>query len=977
MKNPHSRRALSARLPPFSSLPYLAVLLLVLVPMTAAVGPTELPPALATAPPIYYVNLPPQWDANINDCAPEDARGARPLPLEVSSARVGDFFCRNNLLLYFNLRGAIPGDAVIQSAILRLDVYQAIGPDPSGWVTLTAERITSTWAEWTVTWNSQPTTTASGRGTALVATGVPAIASWDVTSIAQGWFNGSYPDNGLMIRPVDASDRFTRIFINPRLEVGYTSSAVPPTARPTAAPIPDSQPPVVTITTDPPSPMTSTSLTIHALATDNVGLGALELRIDGVVVRIASQSAPGVPSLTIDFPTTLEPGPHILVATAWDLASPMPNTAAQTLEIHIGSQTVPLVTIQCSPSEVLPDDQSTIEVTATASDPEGIRELLVSLMLFPDASGDPSRNQAFTYLAPYPTQVTETARFNNLGIASVDAAEIPCMAVARDAEYQWSETAASRITVHRPYQWDYGLFYHNPSRADDLPMEVMNDVFGWGETHDCGPLGYVCWWTLEARVVYDDIKGLASNGECFGMSAYSDVWGVREIALPDTLTHDGEYGYMHPQSLGWLQCEGNSTTQECVRRSIERFHAAQFSDEVMNEAGPQYMSQFWSAYGLTPFVNDQIPRIASDLANGLFGVLCMTEERSTGSAGHAVVPWRLVQGPTGWRIFVYDSNREGATAGHQTDYGNYDLYPYLDLNEMGFGFRWPVHAGDPQRIWNGYLAYVPFSQAARNDYSLPSGTNYILLIFSSAEAEVYAEDAQGAITGVVDGQQSVAIPGSTPILLPSLGETVHVVSLPLGQPYSFHVQGNAQGTYDWAAIAENSTYAVFDKSSGPAQADTITLETASERLGYSLRLQSQVPDDTFGIAIAHPFGEETREYELASVAFDGPADLEVYAGDQGNNLVIVNRGEGPVTVGLILRSTESNDPAGQVVGLAAGEQVTIVPEWSNLGQVPLRLTRARIAPQIPPLVVGVALGVLGVAVVVVTVFVIVRVARRR
>jgi hypothetical protein len=604
----------------------------------------------------------------------------------------------------------------------------------------------------------------------------------------------------------------------------------------------------------------------------------------------------------------------------------------------------------CAPAEVLPNDGSMIEVTGTARDPEGIRELRLAARAYPDTGAGAAQTQVFTYNPPYPTERTETARFVNLDLVPLDAEEIPCSGVARDAELQWSATATSGVPILRPYQWDYGVPYNNPSRSGNLPWQVMEDVFGWGEVHNC--IGDTCWRTIRARVVYDDIKGLAKDAECFGMSVYSAVWGTHGTAIDDTLTHSGDYGFMSPGNFDWPLCEGNSTTQYCVQRSIERFHAAQFSDEVMNQTTGQYWSELWSAYGLTPFVQDQLPRIARDIAEGRYGVLGMTEEREAGSAGHAVVPWRVIGG----RIYVYDPNREETSITPSTDYDNYDHYPYLDVNDTGFIFRW---AGNLDRIWNGYLTYSSYDASARNDYDLPHGIDYLLLTFSSAEGELVVQDESGARTGVVEGATVVEIEGSTPIPILGAGEGLRVYVLPLGVDLEFTVHGNADGQYRWAAIAEDVTYAIWGKDIAPGVEDRIDLGLRGDRLGYSLRVRSPRLDDDLSIGIERPMGDGGREIELGSVDTDGPVDLEIYTDGGGDAVVIANRGLTDVSTSVTLRSTESDQLGEYEVQIGALEQVSLGPDWGHLGNGP-GISRARAWPTVSPYVIG---GLVGAVVV--------------
>ena len=91
--------------------------------------------------------------------------------------------------------------------------------------TLNVRRLTSVWNEAQVTWNNRltatPWTTAGGdTGATVYGTFTPNALGYvntDVTSLAQGWFAGSFANDGLILVPVSGSNS----------EAKYDSSEVP------------------------------------------------------------------------------------------------------------------------------------------------------------------------------------------------------------------------------------------------------------------------------------------------------------------------------------------------------------------------------------------------------------------------------------------------------------------------------------------------------------------------------------------------------------------------------------------------------------------------------------------------------------------------------------------------------------------------------------------------------------------------------
>ena len=96
-------------------------------------------------------------------------------------------------LVQFNV-SSIPGSATITSATLTLCATSVA----SSTRTYDAYRVTSTWVETSVTWNTQPTVAASATDSTTTP-GSPGCMTWTVTADVQTWVDGSATNYGLRV----------------------------------------------------------------------------------------------------------------------------------------------------------------------------------------------------------------------------------------------------------------------------------------------------------------------------------------------------------------------------------------------------------------------------------------------------------------------------------------------------------------------------------------------------------------------------------------------------------------------------------------------------------------------------------------------------------------------------------------------------------------------------------------------------------
>jgi hypothetical protein len=106
------------------------------------------------------------------------------------------------LLIQLNLT-SIPSNAVIVSAVVYLWDIAATGPSQSE-----MERVTTSWSESTVTYNTQPSTTSFNQ-----KQGIPANSQWTyvpvyLTNMVTGWMAGTFTNYGFEMIPASTAGPF-------------------------------------------------------------------------------------------------------------------------------------------------------------------------------------------------------------------------------------------------------------------------------------------------------------------------------------------------------------------------------------------------------------------------------------------------------------------------------------------------------------------------------------------------------------------------------------------------------------------------------------------------------------------------------------------------------------------------------------------------------------------------------------------------
>lgn len=92
----------------------------------------------------------------------------------------------------------IPNNVVIESAELKLFQFDTWGEEN---FTISLHQVIEVWDEQSITWNKQPAYLIIPESTLSIAAGAISWLSWDITSLLQGWLNGSIANNGVVLKP--------------------------------------------------------------------------------------------------------------------------------------------------------------------------------------------------------------------------------------------------------------------------------------------------------------------------------------------------------------------------------------------------------------------------------------------------------------------------------------------------------------------------------------------------------------------------------------------------------------------------------------------------------------------------------------------------------------------------------------------------------------------------------------------------------
>lgn len=135
-------------------------------------------------------------------------------------------------LLQFDLR-AIPAISTIEKAVLELTMYRNETQDIP--VTISVHRLLGSWNQFSVSWINQPPAYKIPDATITIDNSTPLGKIYiDITELVKGWYDGSIPNNGLLLKGNEAmndligfrSTRFEDSSTWPILHINYINGII-------------------------------------------------------------------------------------------------------------------------------------------------------------------------------------------------------------------------------------------------------------------------------------------------------------------------------------------------------------------------------------------------------------------------------------------------------------------------------------------------------------------------------------------------------------------------------------------------------------------------------------------------------------------------------------------------------------------------------------------------------------------------------
>ena len=647
--------------------------------------------------------------------------------------------------------GLLPDDAKITSAHIRL--YKA-GSEAG---TIELYRLSDSFNENTVTWETKPVVSST---TAVASAAISSEAGWynvDIPiSLVDAWLTSSAMNRGIAIRPswTDAgksisfrSDESTAS--PPALVISYIGSAP---ASPSPPPdMSDTTPCTLTYSVSPENPRPGEPITITANAADNVALSHVTI-MRGTTL-LARQEAVGTQTtLSVSYTETAVLPSMTYTLIADDKADPLPVRKDITVpvtgsgsapEVRITAEWLDVETVVPERYRLIAGDMQRVLLTATASDPDGIERLTISL-----------NGILHDYTYSGEKSVSETLLWTNDGLAGT---RFSYYASATDGENLYASTTPESFDIEGLD--DITLLYSSTPSFDNegvpvLPWDSMLHIFGTDECYWVEDWG---WRDPSANLYYKiNIRYSADGGTCLGMSTLAAELVTGRIAASKI-----EY----PRSA-WQLERANSYTGEYIMARQGAFHSISLLGE--------YYAQYFDADDNDIWIQ-VLERIERDLERNRPGVISIYEGRS----GHALVPWMVRHMDDGSvRVYVYDCNKVGAIHNADADINNSNQYPYIEMGPTGRD-GW-CYAFNSASTWNDNLFYFPYEALLGNYPRLnkmggAANAPYITdhTIFNwvggttaslAGSADLYFEDDQGRVTGIKNGQLREEIPGSMAVL---------------------------------------------------------------------------------------------------------------------------------------------------------------------------------------------------------------------
>lgn len=801
--------------------------------------------------------------------------------------------------------GPLPDDAEVTRAQIKL--YKESGP--SGVIRLWGPQ--EDFNESSVNWNTKPRlyNTLGGNMSA------PSANGWCYGDLADFIISDALSGNHaarVVLRPTWTTINKSISFhsnehpsLAPKLVIYYKVAAAQPGSTPAPAPPApspsDTTPCTLSYTVNPTNPRPGQRITITARATDNQAMYYLAIMRGSTELARRDASA-GQRELEVSYSETAQL-PSMSYQIFADDLSPSASPVSRTVTVPVtGSGTAPTVTVTTTwldVERVIPEkyrliknDGQRVQVTAEASDPDGIRDLHIFIN---------GVDHPFTF-GSHPTSVSRTVEWVNNQPAKT---RFYYYAQARDREGQTTTAQGGDYQIAQPQDikmiWSCAPSFHNFG-LDGLGLDItwtrMRQIFSDAECWYAESWG---WRDVSAENYWEDyVRGSAGGGLCYGFA---------------TLAIEIYNGRISPSSLEmllntWQLGRNNSYTREW----IEARQAGQYGEEVQI---PWYNRGTIGAQGT-------LHRAENDLERDKPGIVCISE----GDSGHAVAAWMVRYMPDGTaRIYVYDSNYVNGIHNANADINNFNHYPYIFIDGSDWSYQF-----NSTSVWNDEINYSHYEEACGDmgesvtdprlgpdapylsDHDIPNSTDWYIA-WVTPGADVYFEDEEGNITGMYKGHLRKEIPGSRAVI-PLMGGafTDHELYIvPKGKKLSIRAEGTVDGEYNLNLMGENTLYSIKKKKIRKGVEDLLGFEPWKGSLGYRLRIQPGVADDNFMLIVAASFdslvealGREStdREYIMEDVSATEDSDFAVYVEEGGDTFVIDNYGD-DIQFDAVTRSTES------------------------------------------------------------------------
>ncbi len=832
----------------------------------------------------------------------------------------------------------LPPDAVIEQAEIGLFL-----PANPGNVNVKMFYAREPWVDSSLTWNNKPIykVWSSKINNFLGKIDEINVSStgwhyWDATNLVKDWLDGSKVNYGIVFESFKEEDFLfssdDSTYFKPRLRITYLSSGGSSDAP--EDPPEDSIPCTINYSVSPLEPHSGDNVTINVTASDNIAMEYVSIQKGGVEVALCSAQGTQT-SLSFSYSEVLYAGSYTFSIFADDVGSPSPQGETFYVDV-IGSGTPPVVSLDIefrdmnaipASHRLLPGDNQMINVTVTASDPDGINQLTF------DSSTSIPEDVFFD-----PPQIEISHTFSVLNDEISDRL-FTCHARVYDLEGESTRVDGEDITIDVPYQWYWGLPFFNWGCDENHTWgwEMMEFIFGEDDVWLQKDWG---WKRPRAERMFEyKVRTGGRGGQCYGMCALS-----LELAHPGS---DLYANYLQDSAITIDELESNNWNYTW------RYYYARQEGQYSRQIQDMRTDQFWAQNGLStltssglhPHLDDVLENIIDDIESGDPGILGIR-----GDGGHAVVPWRVVPGiddsPT--KVYVYDPNRNYASTHDSTDYSNTRHYPFIEVGVESTYDGWWSYVWNSTSTWDDNIYYYSYDHVMGNagdlnyldsvgisDQCLPSSTQVSTMGWG--DASFYAVDGSGRKTGYVNGSVVVEIPGSYPVLeYASSASSSDMFVFPSNVELSFHMISsvdNGSGTYGLALWDEDSFYSLENASCEKDSEDVLVFSpigSSSQQSGYSMRF---VRGELIGIRGNDPleyslmFGksfelrgnEAYREYKFSSSG-ESNSDVEVMVSEDMEDIVVESFDSG-LEFSLATRSTESLlvDPSLEFIPESVGE----------------------------------------------------------